>query len=73
MVNNGVACGQVGLVRGFRDYFCCGSSQPLIILFCSPVPYSKQAGQKGAEHLTMRQARGLLGKFLELIFSIFNP
>ena len=36
--NNGVAGRYVGPVRGFCDYVCCGSSQPLTIRFCSPVP-----------------------------------
>ena len=29
-------------------------------------------GQKAAEHMTLRQARGLSGKFPEIIFSVFN-
>ena len=64
-----------GLIRGFRDYFCCGISQPLIIRFRSPVHdcnVTNRAGQKRADHVTLRQALGVSGKFPEIIFSVFN-
>ena len=32
----------------------------------------KQAGQKGVEHVTLRQARGVSDEFPEIIFSVFN-
>ena len=69
------AGGWVGLVRGFRDYFCCGISQPLTIRFCSPIleyNVTNRAGQKGADHVALRQAWVMSGKFPEIIFSVFD-
>ena len=71
----GWAGGLVRLVRGFRDYFCCGIAQPLTIWFRSPVHdcnVTNRAGQKGADHVTLHQAWGVSGKCPDIIFSVFK-
>ena len=75
MVGGGGAIGWTGKRIMYCNYLCVRLSQPLTTRFCSPVlrlQCYKQAGQKRAEHNIWQQERGSLGKFSEMILSVFN-